>query len=350
MAKREPKIEVTPTGHYINPADEQVLNTLPSDLDKRNAYLDGDDDTPPPDDATPPGEGEAGAGGEGAGEGEGAGDSEGGTVDQQANGEAGETDEARAAREAQEAEEASRQAAEEAATAAKANEQQQAEATAPAPAPSASTLNFKTRSPQEMAAAEEALQAKKHEAFKKYSDGEMSAEDFAKVDTEVMRGLMGLASELALYQAAQQSAEQAAKTALERVRGAAKTEGLIDYEKDNDAKTEFNAAVEMLSKLPSTANLDDHAFYQRAHSIVLANRGLSAKPAAAAPAAPAPQPPNRKAPAAPPTLRGVPNAATANVNGGVEEELSRLAATNPLEFQRRIGAMPKAQRDAYLDS
>jgi hypothetical protein len=55
----------------------------------------------------------------------------------------------------------------------------------------------------------------------------------------------------------------------------------------------------------------------------------------------------RGAPPIPLTLGNVPAAAQPNGTGGINEELSRL---NGLDFQERIGAMPKAQRDAWLDS
>ena len=47
------------------------------------------------------------------------------------------------------------------------------------------------------------------------------------------------------------------------------------------------------------------------------------------------------------TLRNLPAAATPNTGGGLTEQLSRL---DGLDFQEAVGALPKAQRDAWLDS
>lgn len=226
-----------------------------------------------------------------------------------------------------------------------------APAAAPAPAPAPAPVpQFKTKSATELAAAQKALLDKKAEAFDKYSVGTMTAAEYSAVDSEVMLGLMGIASETALAQANTQTALQASEQALADVKKLAKSQGLVDYEADESAGVQFDNVVDMLARDPKMAALNDAEFFTRAHNLVLTMRGHT--PGASNAPAPAPatttgKPAPRADMTGPITLRTIPAAATPNTNGGVTEQLGRL---NGLDFEDAVGAMSRQQRDAWLDS
>lgn len=226
-----------------------------------------------------------------------------------------------------------------------------APAPAPTPAPAPPVLQFKTKTPAELAAAQKALLDKKAEAFDKYSVGTMTAAEYSAVDSEVMLGLMGIASEAALAQANTQTALNASEQALADVKALAKSQGLVDYEADESAGVQFDNVVDMLAKDPKMAALSDAEFFSKAHNLVLTMRGHTPPTTGNAPA---PAPATTPTPATPRqdmtgpiTLRTMPAAATPNTNGGVTEQLGRL---NGLDFEDAVGAMPRQQRDQWLDS
>lgn len=230
--------------------------------------------------------------------------------------------------------------------------QEAAAAPAPAPAPAPTPVpQFKTKTPAELAAAQKALLDKKAEAFDKYSVGTMTAAEYSAVDSEVMLGLMGIASETALAQANTQTALQASEQALADVKKLAKSQGLVDYEADESAGVQFDNVVDMLAKDPKMAALSDADFFTRAHNLVLTMRGhtpgASASAPAPAPATPTGKPAPRQDMTGPITLRTIPAAATPNTGGGVAEQLGRL---NGLDFEDAVGAMSRQQRDQWLDS
>lgn len=217
----------------------------------------------------------------------------------------------------------------------------------PQPAPPPPVLQFKTRSEKDLLTEQDQLMTKKANAFKEYSDGTLSAEDFAKVDAEVMQGLLRIGSERTLAQASALSMAATQEQAIEQIKATARTAGQIDYDADPSAIDQFNAAIDMVGRDPKAATMSHEEFYGKAHALVLAARGISATAAAPSPApAPAPAVP-RKDEAGPITLRTLPAAATPNTGGGITEQLSRLQG---LEFEDAIAALPKAQRDAWMDS
>lgn len=226
-----------------------------------------------------------------------------------------------------------------------------APAAAPAPAPAPAPVpQFKTKSATELAAAQKALLDKKADAFDKYSVGTMTAAEYSAVDSEVMLGLMGIASEAALAQANTQTALQASEQALADVKKLAKSQGLVDYEADESAGVQFDNVVDMLAKDPKMAALSDAEFFGKAHNLVLAMRGHTpgaSNAPAPAPAAQTGKPAPRQDMTGPITLRSMPAAATPNTGGGVAEQLGRL---NGLDFEDAVGAIPRQQRDQWLDS
>jgi hypothetical protein len=325
-------IPTTGTGSFENPADKATLAQF-ADKDARDAYLDDDDTSAAT--TTPPEED----------------DGEGNAPDLQASTDEAaqastetdaETDAERAEREADEAAANAQADSEAAATAAKANEQQQLQA----PPPVVNPLQFNTRTPQQLKDAADAAKAEKREAFKKYNAGELTDEQYLEVQERVDDTLQSITSEATMLRVQQETSANLARTSLDRLKAEVKAQ--VDYNADPLAQKQFNRAIDLLNDHPDAEAWTDYEFYQRAHNQVLLLRGHTPGAIAAAPPPPAAPGKPRPAPPNPPlTLREVPNAATANANGGAEEQLGRLKG---LDFQHAIGAMPKAQRDAYLDS
>lgn len=218
-------------------------------------------------------------------------------------------------------------------------------APAPTTAPAPPVLQFKTRPADQIQTEQDALLKEKGEAFKAYSDGTMTPEDFAAVDAKVTQGLMRIASEQALAAASAQTALQSSENALEGLKRIAKEQGHVDYDADPSAAAQFDAMAEALAKDPAIAALPDAQFFEKVHNTVLAVRGIT--PGAAPAPAPTPAAPREDMKPGIVTLRGVPAAATPNTGGGLTEQLGRLQG---LDFQEAVGALPKAQRDAWLDS
>lgn len=211
--------------------------------------------------------------------------------------------------------------------------------------PTVPVLQFKTRPAAEIQTEQTSLLNEKAAGFKAYSEGTMSPEDFAALDAKVTQGLMRIASEQALVNASAQTALQSSETALDGIKKLAKEQGHVDYDADPSAAAQFDAMAEALGKDPKIAALPDAEFFQKVHSTVLAVRGVAID-ATPAPA-PTPAMPREDLKPGIVTLRGIPAAATPNAGGGLTEQLSRL---NGLDFQEAVGNLPKAQRDAWLDS
>lgn len=312
------------TGHFENPADAEAAKQLAAGLAAGEDVFgdnDNDDGTPMTTAAAPapaPAADDAGAAED---------------LDSDAAGEQAAAADADAAAQAAET---ARQAA---------NTEAAVQKPAPAPAP---VPQFKTKTTAELAAAQKALLDKKAEAFDKYSVGTMTAAEYSAVDSEVMLGLMGIASETALAQANTQTALQASEQALADVKTLAKSQGLIDYDADQEAGTQFDNVVDMLARDPKVAALSDAEFFTKAHNMVLTLRGHTPGASNAPAAAPAPGPATPRADMTGPiTLRTIPAAATPNTGGGVAEQLGRLQG---LDFEEAVGALGRQQRDAWLDS
>lgn len=316
------------TGHFENPADAEAAKQVAAGLAAgADVFGDNDDDDGTPMTAdTQASAPEAAADDAGSAE-DGLGDN--GADDPGASGDEG----------------AAGQTAADTTSQAVANADPAAQAAAAVPA--STPLQFKTKAPTELAAAQKALLDKKADAFEKYSVGHMTAAEYNAVDSEVMLGLMSIASETALAQANTQTALQASEQALAEVKKLAKSQGLIDYEADAEAGAQFDNVAEMLAKDPGAAKLSDLDFFTRAHTLVLAMRGHAQPAPGAAPAIASAKPPVRADMTGPITLRTIPAAATPNTNGGVAEQLGRL---HGLDFEDAVGGMNRQRRDEWLDS
>lgn len=211
-----------------------------------------------------------------------------------------------------------------------------------APAPASDDLYVTpTRAALDQKAEELAVREEK--AFADFDEGTITREAYQELQRAFRTENRALAAETALLQANEQQLQRTQQAKLGEIKALAKTQGL-DYDADADAPLEFDAALRFVASVPKNANLSYAELADKAHATVLAQRGITPKPAAA----PAPgAKPRVAAPPPPMTLARVPAAATANTNGGVDEQLSRL---HGLEFEAAIGGMSKAKRDAWMDA
>lgn len=225
-----------------------------------------------------------------------------------------------------------------------------APAAAPAPEPAAppaqaapGPVEFQTLTRDELKTQQDALLAKQDKDFAEFDEGTITREEYQKRQRENTQTTMQLAQQAALLEANEQNRLAAQRSTLDRIKTSAKQANLIDYD-DEAAAAEFDAALRFVSSVPANQALAFDALADKAHKMVLVQRGVALPAAAPAPAsAPAPRVP----PAAPITLSQLPAAATPNANGGVDEQLSRLHGQ---DFEAAIAAMPKDKRDAWMDS
>lgn len=224
-------------------------------------------------------------------------------------------------------------------------QQADAEPEAVAPAP-----QYVTPTRQELQTKRDELLGQKDALFAEFDEGAISREDYLKRQRDLDTQLLTLAEQGALIQANEQALINAQQAKLNSIKALAKASGAIDYDADESAAAEFDAAMQFVSAIPSNAKLRFNALADKAHAMVLAQRGIAAPQASQnpAPAAPAPGPAQPRTMQKPPlTLSGLPNAATANANGGMDDQLSRLHGP---AFEAAIASMPKEKRDAWMDS
>ena len=186
------------------------------------------------------------------------------------------------------------------------------------------------------------LRAEKEKAFAEFDEGAINRDEYLAIERRVDDQIDDLIGQRALLQANEQARVAGQQAKLTQIRETAKKDGTIDYATE-DAGAEFDAALTFVAAVKANARLGFDALADKAHAMVLAQRGVVAKPAAQPGGKPAP----RMATPGPVTLAGIPAAATTGTTGTVGDRLSRLSG---LAFQDAIGAMPKAQRDAYMDS
>lgn len=215
-------------------------------------------------------------------------------------------------------------------------------APAPAPAP-----RYEVKAPEDFDAKIAAAEQRDAAAFKQLLDGEIDAEAYAAVKSEVGKEIRHLEREQVRFETLQEANAQAAAqeqaNALNAIKVEAKKLGL-DYDADAKAQRQFNAMLDAVLNDPDNAAMSPAQIYAEANKGVFALRGIKA---AEAPA-PAPAPSASKvrtAPPAPPTLRNLP-AASAPTSGDIGDKLSRLSGP---DFEEAYSKLSPAQRAALLD-
>ncbi len=193
------------------------------------------------------------------------------------------------------------------------------------------------------------LRTEKRDLAKKWSDGELSDDDYHSAVEAVDDKMATLLAEQTradtLREVNEQNARRAAEAqekaelaAMAAVAAAAKKAGQVDYGTDKAAAVEFDSLFAAAKASPANASLTPAQLVEKAHKAVLALRGISAAPAPApAATAPAAAPAPR---AAPPSIGGLPNAAPAIVQDDLMAQFSNLEGE---DAERFLAGLPANQ-------
>lgn len=194
------------------------------------------------------------------------------------------------------------------------------------------------------------LMTEKAEAFEKLMAGEIDAKEFAAVEIRVTTELGKLDRQLAraetLAEINQQAAGQYEGLVIAQIVDT--TKSVLDYTKDATAQRQFDTVMAALRVDPANASKSFAELAGDANKTVLAMRGLSMpgeKSSASSQEAPAQQPGRKPAGNPPPTLRGIPTAATPNAGGGVSEQLANLSGQ---AYEAAFAKLSPAQQAALL--
>lgn len=215
------------------------------------------------------------------------------------------------------------------------------EPAAPVPAPAPAPFKVDATDYTEQ---RKTLATEKAEAFKKWSDGQLSDDEYATAQAQFDDRLADLVRaqtradtlrEANEQRAAQERAaiEQAEHTAMANL--AQSVKDTVDYS-DQTAARQFDLAFDAVKADPKNAALTPAQQVAKAHGAVLAMRGIAAPaPTAAAPSAPAAPAAKPKPRDVPTTLGGLPNAAPAGVHDDLMEQAGRLSGLELEEFLAR---------------
>lgn len=211
------------------------------------------------------------------------------------------------------------------------------------PPAAAQPAMFKADLPADYKAQRAELLKAKAAAMKQLMDGEIDAEEFATVESELADKLEDLTAQRiraeTLQEANAQTQQAYQQREIQKLIRSAKAD--VDYTKDAAAIKQFDQALAIISADPDNATADYSDLIADAHKMVLALRGL--KPAAPPPAQRQQRGPGGEAPV---TLRNLPAASTPNVSGGVAEQLSRLSGP---AYEAAFAKLSPSQRAQMLD-
>ena len=190
------------------------------------------------------------------------------------------------------------------------------------------------------------LLKEKAAALKRMMEGEIDVEGYAAEEARVSAALDDLNAQRiraeTLLEANTQTEAAYQQREINRLKRTVKAE--IDYDADQKAVNQFNAAMSSIAADPDNAGRDFADLIADAHRVVATLRGVAKPAQAPAPAAPAQ--PRLPKEAAPVTLRNIPSAATANANGGVAEQMERLKGQ---AYEQAYAKLSAAQKRALLD-
>lgn len=209
---------------------------------------------------------------------------------------------------------------------------------------------YNTEIPADLDANREALLTEKADALEKLMAGEIDAKEFAAVEMRVTKEMAKIDRQLAraetLAEINQQSVSQYEGLVIAQIVDT--TKSVLDYSKDTAAARQFDAVMAGLRADPANASKSFADLAADANRTVLAIRGLSLpgeQTPAAASAQAASKPAQRGVPAVPPTLRGIPTAATPNSGGGVVEQMANLSGQ---AYEAAFSKLSPAQQAALL--
>lgn len=201
-------------------------------------------------------------------------------------------------------------------------------------------LQFNAQVPNDYKATRAALLAEKNEAFGKMMEGELDAKEYAAIESRVMDSLEDLSAQRiraeTLMEANAQTQAQAQRAAISALIVKAKDE--VAYATDPKARLQFDMALTAVGTDPDNAGKPFAHLVNEAHKVVMALRGMQAKP----------ETPGQRKPGgnAPVTLRSIPAAQTPNTGGSITDQLARLSGQ---EYEAAYAKLTPQQRAAMLD-
>ncbi len=223
------------------------------------------------------------------------------------------------------------------------------------PAPPAKPAAFDVPDTAAMDAKRKELRDAKRELTKKWSNGEMTDDEYSDqseaLDDQLATVIAAQteASTLNRINAqnaarAQAETEAAENQAMFNVAQASKAAGLIDYGTNKVASAQFDSLFAAAKLDPANAKLTAQQVVEKTHKAVLALNGLAEapKPKAKAEAEPpaAPQPRN-----VPPSIGGLPNASQTVVQDELFEQFRRLEGE---DAERFLASLSERQVDRLM--
>ena len=196
----------------------------------------------------------------------------------------------------------------------------------------------------------EALRAEKRALVAKWSEGELTDVEYAEQDDQIGERLSEITAQQTRADTlreiteqnrlqAQRVAAEAENAAMAALAAASKAAGQVDYATDKPAAAQFDALFAAAKLDPANSGLAAAALVQKAHSAVLALRGIVTAPKAEA-AQPKPKP------VIPQTLGNLPTAAAQPVGIDMADQLQ--AIDDPDVLEAKWAAMPASQRQQML--
>ena len=235
----------------------------------------------------------------------------------------------------------------------------------PEPEPESAAPVLERRTPTDANEQRQALLTERSDALRKLIDGEMEAEEYAKIDAEVQQKLDAIVRAESIDQAREQIARDTMMADYNKQLSAtlkrgveAGLEGLSDPK--SDVAKAFDRAVRMFGQDAVERGLSDEpgklaaskdaleealAYMLRRHGKTETRKaGAEDQAATAKPTAKPRQPVDRST--LPPTLAAVPVAADAAVGGG---EFAHLNGLEGAALERAIAKLSEEQLERYLD-
>ena len=182
------------------------------------------------------------------------------------------------------------------------------------------------------------LKAEEREAFKRLMDGEIESEAYLEIKERVEGEVDALKEQAREAQRTMQDAQREWQNAEKAQMAAAKAEGL-DYMAKPALLAAFSTHLRALGGDEKNAKRDSAWFLSEAHKLTKADLGITT-PAKNT---------SRGVDIAeiPPTLRGVPPAATGAVN---TDEFAHMRNLEGIALERAHAALTEAQRDRWMNS
>lgn len=202
--------------------------------------------------------------------------------------------------------------------------------------------------PEDAKAKLDEIAAKRDEAFQKFDDGELTAQQYNAQLNELHDQQLDIKLQVERANIASQMEEQ-------RLQNLWKHEVTTFLRKnseynDPELLNQLDQTVMALARMPLSQDLTYEETLKKAHSMVRAMRG---EPADDAPAVTTPAKPMQQKvpkPDAPPNIGNLPSATMNDTSGGEFASLDRLQSSDPIAYEEKLMGMPPAQRERYLRS